>query len=183
MRHVAFSLFSVALSFPAVASACWEQAGERYGISPQLLYAIAKAESDLNPQAVNRSHQYRTGTIDIGLMQINSSNLRELKRLGISEGDLYDPCTNIQVGAWILSQKFSRHGVSWEGVGAYNAACSRLKADQCRKTRTDYAWRVYRRLPGMTPPAQPHARHAKRTAQVTAPAAPSPIILSVRVSP
>lgn len=117
------------------AHACWEDAAARYGVSSHLLYAIAKTESKLNPYAL---HQNDNGTWDIGLMQINSTNLPELARLGIKAADLYDSCTNIQVGAWILAQKIARFGNTWEAVGAYNAR----SADK----RIRYAWLVYRNL-------------------------------------
>jgi soluble lytic murein transglycosylase-like protein len=104
---------------PARASdLCFDQAGQRYGVSPLILQAIAQHESRMNPRALHRN---RNGSRDIGLMQINSSWLGFLARYHISEADLFDPCTNIHVAAWILGSNFQRMGVSWEAIGAYNA--------------------------------------------------------------
>jgi soluble lytic murein transglycosylase-like protein len=177
-RLAATAAFALCLA-PSLAVACWEEAGERYGVSPQLLYAMARVESSLNPAAVNRSHRKSTGTYDIGLMQINSSHLAQLAHHGIKETDLYDPCTNIHVGAWLLADTFSRYGVSWEGVGAYNAACTQLRGNECRAARAKYAWLVYRNLTAGPKPAAPsqNGARATRTASVYVP------ILAVRVAP
>ena len=100
------------LCAPLHAMACWEQAANATGWQRNSLYVVARVESDLNPRAVNRSHLQRTGSYDIGLMQINSSHLRTLARYGISEAQLYEPCTNIQVGALAAGRdSFARNGV------------------------------------------------------------------------
>jgi soluble lytic murein transglycosylase-like protein len=147
MRHLRVAVAFLLSNLPGWSHACWEQAGHRYSVSPQLLYAIARVESGLDARAVNLTHRKRTGSYDIGLMQVNSSNLPALARYGIAESDLYDPCTSIHVGAWLLAQAFIKHGVNWDGVGAYNAACTQLKGPACQAARSRYAWLVYRRLP------------------------------------
>ncbi len=133
-------------AMPSLAAACWDDAATRYGVAPELLRAMARVESSLNPDALNLSHTSRTGSIDIGLMQINSRWLPALAQYGIDGTALRDPCTNVQVGAWILADLFRRFGVTWEAVGAYNAACTSLKGHDCKAARMRYAWRVYRAL-------------------------------------
>src|ERR1700676_4645771 len=178
MRRIATAIFALCLA-PNLASACWDEAGERYGVSPQLLYAMARVESSLNPAAVNNSHRKDTGSYDIGLMQINSSHLQRLARHGINEADLYDPCTNIHVGAWLLAYEFSRYGVSWEGVGPSNAACPRLRGREWRVARATSAWLVYRHLPTALKPATA-SRIAARSTRAEPVYVP---ILAVRVAP
>lgn len=128
---------TLCLSAASPAYACWEQAAERYGLSSELLYAIARTESGLDPLAVGHN---RNGSRDIGLMQINSAWLPRLQAHGIAERDLYDPCTSIDVGAWILAGNVQRLGYTWEAVGAYNARNPVL--------RRAYAERVYRQVSG-----------------------------------
>ncbi|MBB3122337.1 lytic transglycosylase domain-containing protein [Pseudoduganella violacea] len=133
-RAMALAAALALLCLPA--QACWEEAAAWYRVNPHLLYAIAKTESGLNPAAINRN---KNGSYDIGLMQINSSWLPTLRKHGLEEKDLYDACTSIQVGAWILSQNMQRMGVTWEAVGAYNARSPAL--------RIKYAMKVHKNLP------------------------------------
>jgi hypothetical protein len=171
---------AIALSAVPSASACWSDAARRYGLSPDLLIAIARVESDLDPSAVNRSHATTTGTVDIGLMQINSAHLPQLARFGIAESDLYDPCVNIHVGAWVLAGLMARHGASWDAVGAYNAACAHGHSNECVRIRSRYVWKVYERL-------QADDRRALGTTRMHAATAKfrssPPVIVGLRVSP
>jgi soluble lytic murein transglycosylase-like protein len=137
-------LLLLAIALPT--ETCWQDAALRYGIDARLLVAIAQQESGLNSHAINRSHAARTGSIDIGLMQINSRWLPILRRHGLRDSELLDPCTNLQVGAWILAQNFRRYGQTWEAVGAYHAGCTELRPPECGATRTRYATAVYQRL-------------------------------------
>lgn len=127
MKRATFAALLLALSGSAAAEgewACWKQVEARYGVSAQLLYAIAKVESSLNPQAKgdNKANGGVSTGYGIGLMQIDSSWLPRLRReYGITEAHLYDPCINLHVGAWILSDNISRMGYNWKAVGAYNA--------------------------------------------------------------
>lgn len=99
-------------------SFCYEAAGNRFGISPNLLHAISKGESNFNPIAINYNFN---GSYDFGLMQINSSWEPSLRRRGIPWSSLADPCTNVMVGAWVLSKCIHDYGYTWPAVGCYNS--------------------------------------------------------------
>jgi soluble lytic murein transglycosylase-like protein len=102
---------------PTISSAfCFEEAGEMYKISPDLLWAIAKGESNFNPTVINYN---KNGSYDFGVMQINSSWAKDLgENLWNSLGD---PCVNVKVGARILADCIKNHGYTWKAVGCYNA--------------------------------------------------------------
>jgi soluble lytic murein transglycosylase-like protein len=107
---------------------CFEEAGRLYNISPQLLWSIAKVESNFQPEALNWN---RNGTYDFGVMQINSS-----WRMALGEErwtKLGDPCMNVKVGAWILAQCIARHGYTWKAIGCYNAASKNKRDAYARK--------------------------------------------------
>lgn len=122
-----------------VSADCFETAAERHRVSADLLRAIACVESNFNPHAINRN---RNGSVDYGVMQINSVWLKELGEFGIERDHLWDWCTNIHVGAWVLAQKIQRLGYTWRAIGAYNAG---LKDTRLREQlRYEYAEKVYR---------------------------------------
>lgn len=112
---------------------CFAEAGQKFNISPQLLAGIAQTESNLNPRALNRN---RNGSVDYGVMQINSS---WVKSLGLPlERLMGDPCYNVTTGARILRDCLDRHGSTWNAVGCYNA--------RSPQKRVSYAWKVFRSL-------------------------------------
>lgn len=132
----AFLLWFQSLSFSyEINFSCFQRAGELYQINPYLLYTIAKVESGLNPGAIGRN---KNGTIDIGLMQINSSWIPILRKYGINGYSLFDPCQNILVGAWILRQCIYAYGETWQAIDCYNKG---KKA----KHNSQYVWKIYKK--------------------------------------
>ncbi|POC20236.1 lytic transglycosylase domain-containing protein, partial [Vibrio vulnificus] len=88
----------------------------------ELLEAIAKVESSLNPSAYNENKNSAGKVVsrDFGLMQINSSWFEKLSDFNVNEHNVYEPCFNVSLGAWVLSSNFASHGYNWNSVGAYN---------------------------------------------------------------
>lgn len=127
-------LFIVTFLFSSMSLAdCWNEAGERYGIEPELIQAIAIVESGLNARATNTN---RNGTTDYGLMQINSTHLSTLKKFDITRHHLLDdPCHNVMTGAWILAGNIRHFGYSWDAVGAYNAGYAKTPETQALRQK------------------------------------------------
>ena len=123
MKYLLIMLFTN-LTYAISIDKCFNIASKEYQIPTKLLKAIAKTETKLDPLAIhiNSNHTY-----DIGIMQINSSWLPKLKRVGISEAELLDGCTNIQIGAWILAQNIKQYGFSRKAIGAYNSSTPELQ--------------------------------------------------------
>lgn len=97
---------------------CLAKAATHHHVDLNLLRAIAKVESRMNPKAVGRNSN---GSSDTGLMQINDWWLPTLSKFGIKKTDLLDACTSAYVGAWILAKSIQQHGLTWRAVGAYNS--------------------------------------------------------------
>lgn len=152
---------------------CLDDAAAFQHVSVSLMRGIAQVESGMNPRAVNTN---TNGTVDIGLMQINSTWLPTLAREGITRENLFDACTNAYVGAWILSQNIRQLGANWNAIGAYNSASP--------DKRLAYARKVYDAIrtmpdspdtpmpilpPSFTPPQQAEAYNPFASLSVSAP--------------
>ena len=97
----------------------FNEAAEFYELSPVLLSAIAKTESNYNFHAINRNGN---GTYDICHMQINSSWEKVLKDNWpyVAKSPYY--CT--MFGAWVLRMCIERYGYGWNAVACYNTGSS-----------------------------------------------------------
>lgn len=126
---------------PAAWNACFHHAGHYYGIAPQLLIAIAHVESRFDSGAL---HANPDGSWDVGLMQINTRWLAVMGGMGLTMELLYEPCTSIWIGTWVLAGNVLHYGYDWQAVGAYNAGTAQTPLARAR--RGAYARLVARHL-------------------------------------
>ncbi|GAB2611038.1 hypothetical protein Aab01nite_25470 [Paractinoplanes abujensis] len=85
------------------------QAGNRYGVSPKLLAAVAKVESGYDPKAVSKAGAQ-------GLMQLMPSTAR-----GLGVKDSFDPAQAINGGAKLLARNLREFKSLPLALAAYNA--------------------------------------------------------------
>ena len=134
-------------------------------IDPVTMAAIIKQESGGRPWVINNNSTKKSSffdsmaeavgaaraaidngeSIDMGLAQINSKNL---KNLGIAVDQIFDPCTNIAAGAKILEYGFKETGSLQGALSMYNTG----KVNS--KIGSEYAKKVFSQA-GVTVPAIP----------------------------
>jgi len=108
---------------PAFAD-CFDDAASYHHVNADVLRAIAWEESN------NRADARRTntnGSVDYGLMQINSVHLDTLARFGIGTEDLMVACKNVYIAAWHLQRQMAKYGNTWAAIGAYHSATPALR--------------------------------------------------------
>lgn len=119
---------------------CFDKVGRFYKFDPDYLRAIAWKESRYNANAIGKNND---GSRDIGIMQINTSNIQGLRAVfpNISVKNLLKyPCFNISVGGYILNENFKQYGRKWLAVGVYNAGSK--NNDKRVRIRYNYAKEV-----------------------------------------
>lgn len=89
-------------------------AASQWGVPPALVEAVMQEESGGNPMALRRDSN---GTVDAGLMQINSGNWAAY---GLT-ADPFDPARNIAAGVQMLAGDLRRYGNVALALAAYNA--------------------------------------------------------------
>ncbi len=139
---------------------CITDAAQRYHVNPDVLRAIAYYESHLNPDALNHD---ANGTVDVGIMQINSIHFPTLRREGIDLKQLQDPAVNADVGAALLRDAVNQYGPTWRAVGAYHSRTPSLGSEYAHAVH-----QIYLARPWLKPCRQdPESRLAANGVQVT----------------
>ncbi len=107
-----------ALLINGVPIECINQAAIIYHVPATLILSVLAIENG----RVGSASPNRNGTFDFGPMQINSIWLPQIQNYGYTEQQLqYNPCINVMVGTWILSQNIANASTIWHGVGSYHS--------------------------------------------------------------
>ncbi|WP_082721023.1 lytic transglycosylase domain-containing protein [Burkholderia sp. ABCPW 14] len=139
-------LFSGAAKADAI-----EDAARHYHLNADLLRAIGYYESHLNAAAFHRN---KNGSVDIGLMQINSIHLASLRRQGIDANMLKDAHVNADVGASLLRRHIDEYGPTWQAVGEYHSHNAVLRVQYARAIHDIYMarpWAGMKHEPALAP--------------------------------
>lgn len=105
---------------------CYMAAAQYHQVNPIVLRAIAIVESDENPRAFRRN---KNGSVDVGIMQVNSIHLQTLAKYGIDNQALWTPCYNIYIGAWLLRHEMNIAGNTWEAIGRYKSRTPSIRRE------------------------------------------------------
>ena len=107
-----------------------DEIGEEYGICPEFIQAIIERESRGDKDANNG--------YCIGIMQIYQKYQEDrMERLGVS--DLYDPYSNILVGADYLAELFDKYEDPYLVLMVYNMGYRKAISLYSNEQYTDYA--------------------------------------------
>lgn len=119
-------------SIPDDVEAAARAAGEAYGLSPELLEAIAYYESRYQLDAVNGDCT--------GLMQVSLYwHQDRMKRLGVAEADMWEAGPNMMVAADYLAELLQRYDDLGAALMYYNGGREHMTAYLERDELSNYA--------------------------------------------
>lgn len=90
---------------------------QEYGVEEELVYAIIKAESNFNPDAV--SHQNAQGLMQ--LMYATAEEVAQKNGIQLTEENILDPEININIGTKYISELLKKYECMEVALAAYNA--------------------------------------------------------------
>ncbi|QHS08998.1 lytic transglycosylase domain-containing protein [Sinimarinibacterium sp. NLF-5-8] len=134
----------MAMDLPPNIPACIAKASSIYQVPEALIKAIMHVESHGKPDARNIN---KNGSEDLGLMQINSIWLPELKKYRITRAKLLNnSCLNVAVGTWIFSGYYKQFGDYTRAIRAYNAGPNNPKGGYAYARKVILQWHYYHNL-------------------------------------
>jgi len=154
-RKAKESVMPSALIIHGVPIECINQAAVTYYVPAQVIISVLGVEGG----AVGMASPNKNGTFDYGPMQINTIWLDKVAKYGYTKQQIqYDPCVNVMVGAWILSNKITESVAEsktefWRGVAGYHSRTPSLNNSYQTKVLTNYQLlsKVLSQAPDETP--------------------------------
>ncbi len=117
------SIFTIYTIFPQKHKNTVNKYCNEYGVDPNLVYALIKAESNFNEDAVSNAGAK-------GMMQLTDETFYYcLDKMNISakDTDIFDPDINIRVGTWYLANMLTRYDANVQNaIAAYNAGATNV---------------------------------------------------------
>lgn len=107
---------------------------EKNDIPLSLAFALAHAESNYKPGAVNNNSN---SSIDRGLFQLNSNSFAEL-----SEEDFFDPFVSARYGMSHLKFCLNTAGNEVSALAMYNAGTSRVRSNKTPQSTLNYVGKI-----------------------------------------
>lgn len=169
------------------------------GVAPETLLSVTKVESGFEPLAIGVNGKARRAlrppnkaaavqqaaeliaggaNVDLGLGQINSRNL---KWLGLTLEDAFDPCRNLAAAAKVLTTNYTGAASSREPQAALRAALSMYNTgDASRGLRNGYVSKVSAAAEYVVPALRTSRESSGSPAR---PADAEPIMLQAEQSP
>lgn len=131
------------LASPGAFADCFDAAAAYHHVNGNVLRAIAWLESHNQPTA---EHKNENGSVDYGVMQINSIHLAQWAHYGVDRAALMQPCKNVYVAAWHLRHMMDRYGNTWAAIGSYHSATPQYRDQYVAQIKR--ILRGWHRLPG-----------------------------------
>ena len=125
-----------ALLIHGVPVECINQAAIHYLVPAKVIISVLKTEGG-KPGCAKKN---KNGTEDLGPMQINTIWLKRVEPYGYNKEKIqYDPCINVMVGTWILSQEIAQGDSYWKGVSGYHSHTRYFRQHYQQKISVQYA--------------------------------------------
>lgn len=97
---------------------CATRASKVTGLPVLLIWAVKRVESG-GALVGKVQNENDNGSVDRGLMQINSIWEPWVAKFGVAPEQLHDPCVSLLLGSVILANEVRAHGLV-EGIGRYH---------------------------------------------------------------